>query len=125
MKIYTIKERIIKNRISFISEEEPGQSRVLKKAAGGEDILEISGRARQRPHEENIIHMKKIREDKEKEKEREEIKELIFQQDRKAETERRSRIARLKISIHNLNAVQGDPEILKETSEIIRSLLMN
>jgi hypothetical protein len=125
MKIYTIKERIKKNRISFITEEEPGHRRVLKKAAGAEDILEISGRARQRLNEENIIHMKKVREEKEKEREREEIKELIIEQDKKAEAERRSMIARLKISIHNINAIQDDPEVLKETSAMISSLLIN
>ncbi len=125
MKIYTMKERVKKNRITFISREEPCGSRVLKKAAGGEDIVEISGRARQKLNEENVIKMKKVREEKEKEKQREEIKELILEQDRKAETRRKTRIARLKISMNNINAIHNNPEVLKETSAMIASLFID
>lgn len=125
MKIYKMKERVNKNRISFISEKEPRTRRALKKAAGGEDIVEISNGARQQLNEANIIKMKKVREEKDKERQREEIKELIFEQDRKTETWRKIRIAELKISINNINAIQNDPEVLKETSTMIASLFMD
>jgi hypothetical protein len=125
MKIYTIKEQVKKNRITFISEEEPCCSRVLKKAAGGEDMVEISSRSRQMLQEENVIKMDNVRKEKEKEKEREEIKELILEQDRKTEAWRKARIAQLKISINNINAIPDDPEVLKETSAMIASLFID
>ncbi len=122
MKIYNINKKVKKNRISFICQDETCGSRILKKAAGGEDIFEISRGANEHIHEDNLVKLKKAREEKEKEKQRKEIQELIYEQDKRAEEERRRRIARLKISMNNINAIQDNPDVLKETSEMIRSL---